>query len=688
MSSRSRTNQYCYQIGHWTITPAKLQIRGPMGQVTLPAKAFEVIKLLIAQPGETVSRDQFVAAIWRGHKDVGDKALNQAIWQLRRAFADTGCDSEVIGTVARMGYVLLHTVAESADHSAQTRAAHNQPWWLLAALALVPMATVVWALKPQALQPTPLQQRPVILSHYKGAEETPAFTADGRFMAFQWDKGSGLPGIYTVDLAQTGSEPQRISADDEFGASPTFSPDGSQLAYAVIDGKDCRVKIQHLSDGASQFIDNCYGRNIVNTLSWSRTANQLAYAYRNTKGGISIKGYNADNAKFSQLTAEQSDFEDYPLAWANHSDTLAYASLKGGLGNIYLRTKNGRIRALLKEPQAIYSLAFSPDDSHLYFGTAWHSEVTILQVSLKDGSISPLSFEATPGRIAVRPGLQPQLVYSRYTSMEQLVKLQPDGTTKPLPFSYGRELYPLYSASADKLVFFSNKSGGFQLWAAAADSEFASKIVDISGSAYIHALSNRGDKFLLPVKQNGDNYYSLYLGNFDEQPLQQLPQINYPAKNFSWGINDDSILFSSDLNGQWQIWRHYLATGIREQLTLNGGLFAQDGYNSELFVVKPAGGIWRLSTGQPAELLVEQLSSKDWGNWLLGEEGILYVQRTATADLIKLQSWAGEQQLIASLPPRTIKTGRSITQLPDGSLILSMYQSKEADIVAIDLATP
>lgn len=688
MSSHTRTSQCCYQISHWTILPAKLQIRGPQGQAILPAKAFEVIKQLIIQPGETVSREQFVTAIWRGHKDVGDKALNQAIWQLRKAFAETGGDSEVIGTVARIGYVLLHGVTEAADLSAQPRAAHNQPWWLLAALALVPVATVVWALKPQALQPTPLQQRPVILSHYKGAEETPAFTTDGRFMAFQWDKGSGLPGIYTVDLAQTGSEPQRVSADDEFGASPTFSPDGSQLAYAVIDGKDCRVKIQHLSDGASQFIDNCYGESIVNTLSWSRTGNQLAYAYKNAKGGISIKGYNADNAQFSQLSAEQSDFDDYPLVWANHSNTLAYASLKGGLGNIYLRAKNGRIRALLKEPQAIYSLAFSPDDSHLYFSTVWHSEVTILQVSLKDGSISPLSFEATPGRIAVRPGKQPQLVYPRYTSMEQLVKLQPDGTTKPLPFSYGRELYPLYSTSQDKLVFFSNKSGSFQLWTAAADSEFASKVADISGSAYIHALSNKGDKFLLPVKQDGDNYYRLYLGNFDEQPLQQLPQINYSAKNFSWGSNDDSILFSSDLNGHWQIWRHYLATGIREQLTLNGGLFAQDGRNNELFVVKPGGGIWRLSAGQPAELLVKQLSSLDWGNWLLREDGILYVQRTAAADLIKLQSWAGDQQLIASLPPRAIKSGRSITQLPDGSLILSMYQSKEADIVAIDLATP
>ncbi len=88
----------------------------------------------------------------------------------------------------------------------------------------------------------------------------------------------------------------------------------------------------------------------------------------------------------------------------------------------------------------------------------------------------------------------------------------------------------------------------------------------------------------------------------------------------------------------------------------------------------------------PAELLVENLNSLDWGNWLLRADGILYLQRTAEADLIKLQHWTGSQQLIASLPPRAIKPGRSITQLPDNSLILSMYQSKEADIVAIDLA--
>lgn len=685
MSSPKHSQHHYYRLGHWTIVPAKLKIRGPLGHTTLPAKAFEVVNLLIQQAGQTVSREHFIDEIWRGYKEVGDKALNQAIWQLRKAFAETGGDAEVIGTVARIGYALQYAVTEMTDNTAQIRAAHNHSWWLVGILFLLPLTAIFLVLKLQALQPTPHLQRPVILTHYKGAEETPAFTYDGQLMAFQWDKGNGVPGVYTVDLAHSGNAPRLISADDEFAASPTFSPDGQKLAYAVLNDSTCRVKIQSLYDDGGQFIDSCFGSSISNTLSWSRTGNQLAYAYKNAAGGISIKSYDTRNGQYSQLSAEQSDHEDYPLVWANHSDTLAYASHKGGLAHIYLRAENGTIRTLLSEPQAIYSLAFSPDDSHLYFSTVWHSEVTILKLSLKDGAITPVTVETTPGRIALRPGEHSQLVYPRYTSMEQLVKLQPDGTTEPLPFSYGRELYPLYSASSDKLVFFSNKGGSFQLWSAAVNSEFASKLTNISGTPYIHAISHSGERFLLPVKQDGSNYYTLFLGSFDEQPLQQLPQINYPAQNFSWGYQDDSILFSSGLNGQWQIWRHYLTSGIREQLTLSGGLFAQENAANELFFVKPGGGIWRLNADSSTQLITNELSSVDWGNWLLRDNGILFVQRTTQADIIKFNDWQGNQQVVASLPPRAIKPGRSITQLADNSLVLSVYQSKEADIVAIDL---
>lgn len=684
MSSRNHTRQNAYQLGQWTLFPAKLQICGPTGTTNLPAKAFDVINQLIANPGETVSREQFIETIWRGQKDVGDKALNQAIWQLRRAFAETGDDTEVISTVARIGYVLLQNVTMSSQQIVNSRAGYNQPWWLLLALILIPVATV-WALKPQTAAIQPPSPRPDILTHYKGAEETPTFTADGRYMAFQWDKGSGLPGIYAVDLLQTDSEPQKVSAEDEFAASPSYSADGKQLAYAVIEGQNCRIKIHDLPSNSGQLIDRCYSESIVNTLSWSKVSNQLAYAYRNVHGGISIRGYQPQTGEYSQLSAEQNDVEDYPLSWANQHDTLAFASQKSGLGNIYLRYRDDQIRALLKEPQPIYSLAWSPDDRFLYFSTVWQSEMAIMQVSIKDGSVTPLSYNSMPGRIAVRPGQQPQLVYPRYTSMEQLFRLTPGNVPEVLPFSYGRELYPLYAASQRKLVFFSNKGGSFQLWAAAPDSEIATRIADIQGSAYVHAISNSGDAFLLPVKQDGDSHYSLYLGNFEDTKLQKLSQINYAAKNFSWGKRDQSLLYSSDVNGHWQIWRHYLDSGIREQLTLTGGVFAVDGDSDQLFYVKPDGGIWRLTADQQHELLVEQLSSLDWGNWLLRDDGILYIQRTPEADLVKLRDWQGQHSILASLPARTIKSGRSITQLPDGSLVLSMYQSKEADIVGVDI---
>ena len=83
--------------------------------------------------------------------------------------------------------------------------------------------------------------------------------------------------------------------------------------------------------------------------------------------------------------------------------------------------------------------------------------------------------------------------------------------------------------------------------------------------------------------------------------------------------------------------------------------------------------------------LIADLQPKDWGNWQLTEQGVIYLSRTDSADEIRQFSWQGEDRILHSLPPRSVKDDRSIAMMPDGSIIASMYLGKEADIVAVDL---
>lgn len=81
-----------------------------------------------------------------------------------------------------------------------------------------------------------------------------------------------------------------------------------------------------------------------------------------------------------------------------------------------------------------------------------------------------------------------------------------------------------------------------------------------------------------------------------EQSLTAIPTLSSGSKNYSWGQRDLSLLYSADVNGSWQIWRHYLDSGILEQFTTNGGIFARDAKDGSIYYVKPHNkGLWQLT---------------------------------------------------------------------------------------------
>lgn len=673
-------------LNEWTVVPDQLLIRGKKGEAKVPAKVMDVLLLLISAKTKTVAREEFIESIWHSQPEVGEKALNQTIWQLRKAFSQTGAEQDVILTVAKTGYRLDEDLFSEPVKNVKT--AHwslKHTIFIMLAIFILPILYFQLAHLMAEEGSSSVTQRPTNLSYFKGAEENPAFTTDGKKMAFQWDNGVNVPGIYYIDLTKKNSVPIAVSELDEHAVSPTWSPDGEAVAYMVSNDEHCKIIIKHLKTETRQQLSPCYAGNLTTTLSWSRIGNQLAYARQNDKGGVNLHSVDMDTGLDSEISIAQGKFHDFPFAWANTSSAIAYASRQDPLGNIYLRDKNGKTRPLLKEEREIFSLAWSPNDTYLYFVTIWQSELAILRITLSDGTVTPVSYENIPGRIAVRLGEQPQLVYPRYTSMEQLYQIMPSGNIAAMPFSYGRDLYPAYSKSQEKIIFFSNKGGFFQLWSATLNEKFAHKFTRLDGSPYIHAISHKGDRFVIPMQDKKDNPYQLYLGNVADGKLTQLKFLDYATKNFSWSQDDQSLIYSANLNGSWQIWQQNLQSGITEQLTLDGGIFAQQYKDGRIFYVKAdSNGIWLLddSAKQP---LIADLQPKDWGNWQLTEQGVIYLSRTDSADEIRQFSWQGEDRILHSLPPRSVKDDRSIAMMPDGSIIASMYLGKEADIVAVDL---
>jgi predicted ATPase/DNA-binding winged helix-turn-helix (wHTH) protein len=88
-------------------------------EVALEPKAFAVMLEFLAHPGQLLSRDQLLDAVW-GHSFVTPATLNRIIVQLRRALDDDSEHPRFIQTVHGLGYRFIAAFEDSAAMVAPT----------------------------------------------------------------------------------------------------------------------------------------------------------------------------------------------------------------------------------------------------------------------------------------------------------------------------------------------------------------------------------------------------------------------------------------------------------------------------------------------------------------------------------------------------------------------------------------
>jgi len=93
-------------LGSATLDVAAVKLRLGPGEQDLPKKEFEVLRLLMEQPGRVISREEFLDKVW-GFAWAGDtRSLDQHIRRLRRRL-ETDPKAPRIETVRGVGYRLV-----------------------------------------------------------------------------------------------------------------------------------------------------------------------------------------------------------------------------------------------------------------------------------------------------------------------------------------------------------------------------------------------------------------------------------------------------------------------------------------------------------------------------------------------------------------------------------------------------
>src|ERR1700757_447285 len=217
------------------------ELRKNRVRLRLPGQSFQILKLLLERPGELVSRDDLHKALWPSDTFVDfEHGVNAAVNRLREALGDSADCPSIIETLPRRGYRFIGTTnpppAESEIVPTKVRTSTRIRWIKISAYSLVGVVCAIAAIfSSRGAWPrvNPPAMTPVPFTDYPGFEECPTFSPDGSQIAFAWsgDPAKGLKGADLYVKAINNENLLRLTQHPSGFVCPAWSPDGTQIAF-------------------------------------------------------------------------------------------------------------------------------------------------------------------------------------------------------------------------------------------------------------------------------------------------------------------------------------------------------------------------------------------------------------------------------------------------------------------------
>jgi Tol biopolymer transport system component len=537
------------------------------------------------------------------------------------------------------------------------------------------------------------------LTSFPGSKSSPAFSPDGKQIAFEWNGEKEHNRDIYVKLVGEGS-PLRLTTDPHADHSPTWSPDAHYIAF-VREYEEGRTLITVSAMGGAE--RKLFTSPGLREVDWSSDGKHLAVADGDSAGGLTdIYLVSPDTGEKKKLTQTPAQFNgDKGPKFSPDGQWVAFIrSSNYAVDDVYIAPADGGpSRRLTTDGHVVFGISWTADGREIVFSSNRGGGYGLWRISVDGGAPEPL---AGVGGDAFQPAISRQAGYLAYVLHRSDTNIwRAPGPNAPgkgasptrLISSTRAESSPNYSPDGKKIAFSSDRSGGTEIWVCDNEGQTQIQLTKFGGYAGSPSWSPDGKEIALDARPEGSG--DIYIVSAEGGSPRRLTSEPSAERRPLWSKDGRWIYFVSDRTGDWQIWKMPAVGGAAMQVTKDGGngpLLAVDQfiYYTKSSYVSPKKqnepGVWRVPLAGGDEVRVFDQGSTDFVS--MTAEGIGFFNSRSTPNpTIDFYRFATAQvtNLLSIEKSKSGGGGGILSVSPDGQWLIYVETDQiENDIMLVE----
>ena len=469
----------------------------------------------------------------------------------------------------------------------------------------------------------------------------------------------------------------RLTQDPAIDTNPTWSPDGSSIAFVRYADATAGIFTVPALGGMPRKIHEV--ASAIQGMDWSPQGDQLVYSARSAnETPYRLVVLDIVSGEVRDLTAPPPASHDIFPAISPDGARVAFMRRQlTGRNDLYMLPLAGGTEHQLTE--AIYlvrGVAWRADGRELIFACAPTGPAALWGYSLATGTLRPLIVrdEWVGGPTTPRQGSG--LVYETWHCRSDIYEISLREGESPRALPAARIASTRWDGDArvspdgEHIVFTSARRGTADIWVCRRDGSGLLRLTSLGGY-WVGDGRWSADGREIAFSASPEGYAAVHRMAADGGGIVRLSYGEHNDQVCDWSRDGTRIYFASDRTGSWQIWSMHPDGSAAKQLTEIGGIEAFESSDGAwiYFLRSPERGIWRIPVaGGTAESVHPTMSRANRGNWC--EHGGYLYAFTRVDDqtlIVRYDSTTQETETLIGVPGFG---GPGIALTPDGSAIL------------------